>query len=167
MARLNVAVDMVASELATGETKTREVVKDYLAAAKGLGVAGADLQASIYTADAAYEWRDNHQVFTGYRVHRQVTVTVRDLARIGALIQQATASGMTQIDPPALDASGAKATQRQGNVNAADGQSPREMVVVTGSRLRSAAGQSNDDQGFSGGQLHYRATVGISFTIMP
>jgi hypothetical protein len=81
-----------------------------LARVRDLGVADADLRAPDVQIHPEYDYRHG-QKLTGYRVVRRMTARVRDLDRLGALLDAVVAAGanevqgaeMTASDPSAAD----------------------------------------------------------------
>lgn len=103
-AMLNVAVDEVAKDVASAEAVVNAVVGRFLKRARELGAGDRDLQAPGLQVQPEYEWdektRKRHPV--GYRVSREVTVRITELAKLGDYIQGATGAGMNRIQPPRL-----------------------------------------------------------------
>lgn len=67
---------------------------------KALGVAAEDLQTSNYSINPVYDYSagklGDQQILLGYSVSNSVTVTVRDLAALPALLDSAVAAGANQ-----------------------------------------------------------------------
>jgi len=71
-----------------------------IAAVKAQGIAERDIQTSNLSLEPQYAY-DNGQAprLTGYQAADTVTVTVRDLAKVGPLADAATAAGATNVGP--------------------------------------------------------------------
>jgi hypothetical protein len=70
-----------------------------LAALKARGVAAKDIQTSGLNLSAQYVFHDNEpRKLTGYQASNSVTVTVRDLARLGMTVDAVVAAGANQIN---------------------------------------------------------------------
>lgn len=131
--------------------------------------------------------------FVGYHVSRGIEVVVRDLSRIGSFLSKATAAGVNNVSDPVLENSESAALQRQAlSKAAADARARAETLAATlgvklgpirrldsggdapppGPRplyaIRAKAEDSGgeSDIGFSGGQIHYSATVSAEFDLL-
>jgi uncharacterized protein YggE len=108
--------ESLASAQATVAAKTNSVLEllDELSIArKYINTAGATLRPN-------YRWNRNteEQELLGYIVERRIQVEVRDLDKLGALIEQATKAGVNELSPPQLDSSKRKDAQREALANA-------------------------------------------------
>lgn len=86
-----------------------------------------------------YNWqRDtNERELLGYVVERNISVELRNLNRLGELVQQATAAGITNLSPPQLDHSKRRDLYREALANAvADARAnAATLAVATGGKL--------------------------------
>jgi hypothetical protein len=72
-----------------------------VAALKRAGVADRDVQTSALTLQPQYRYADNQPpVLTGYQASNRVTARLRDVARVGAVLDALVAAGANQIDGP-------------------------------------------------------------------
>ena len=69
---------------------------------KALGIAREDIQTSGVNLNAAFQYNNNNTppVFQGYDVTNQVSVTLRDIAKIGATLDALVASGANNLNGP-------------------------------------------------------------------
>lgn len=79
-----------------------KAMADVLKALKDAGIADRDLQTSGFAVNPQYQYPDNNggqaqpPVLTGYQVANTLTITLRDLARLGAVIDQSVTLGVNQ-----------------------------------------------------------------------
>src|SRR5262249_10952277 len=71
-----------------------------IAALKGAGVRGADIQTSSVLLEPRYS--NEGSVVTGYTVPNSVSATLHDLARSGAIVDATVAAGANQVSGPGL-----------------------------------------------------------------
>ena len=74
------------------------VMDAVIKAIKALGVEDKDIQTSTLSLDGVYDYNSNPARLTGYQAVNQVTVTVRDLTKTGAVIDAATGAGATDVN---------------------------------------------------------------------
>ncbi|WP_195908497.1 SIMPL domain-containing protein [Novosphingobium sp. Gsoil 351] len=69
---------------------------------RGLGIAREDIQTSGVNLNAAFQYNNNNTppVFQGYDVTNQVSVTLKDIAKIGATLDALVAAGANNINGP-------------------------------------------------------------------
>ena len=111
-ARIAMAVEARNLQLAAAEAKANEGTRAAVAAFKSLGLKEADINTAGYSVNAEFDWINGKQKFKGYLAVRQIELTVRDLSKIGDVLLSATQSGINNVQPPQLEASQAKATER-------------------------------------------------------
>ena len=73
-----------------------------IARLKALGIAREDIQTSGINLNAAFQYNNNNAppVFQGYDVTNQVSVTLRDIDKIGATLDALVAAGANNINGP-------------------------------------------------------------------
>ena len=70
-----------------------------VAAIKAAGVADKDIQTSMLSLQPVYDYSTNGQgKLTGFQVINVVAVTVRDISKVGDLIDAAVTAGATSVD---------------------------------------------------------------------
>lgn len=65
-----------------------------LAALRGAGIAAKDIETQSYTVQPQYDYKPSPPILTGYQVQNSVQATVRDLTKVGLVIDKATATGV-------------------------------------------------------------------------
>lgn len=99
MATITLGVTAQAPTAAAAMARNREAMSAALNALRAQGLADRDLQTSNLNLNAQYAYEDKAPPrLTGYEASNQVTVTVRDLARLGAVLDAAVASGANRIN---------------------------------------------------------------------
>lgn len=83
-------------QLSTAQEENASRMTAVIRTLSGMGIASADIQTSAYSITPQYDFIDGRQVFRGYRVEHMLSVTIRDTARIGAIIDAAVRSGANQ-----------------------------------------------------------------------
>lgn len=83
-----------------------------LTALKGAGIADRDIQSQSYGVQPQYDYQSSPAVLTGYQVTNTVRVTVRDLTKVGLVIDRATGAGGNQVSSVTFDL--ADRTQAEG-----------------------------------------------------
>lgn len=73
-----------------------------IARLKALGIAREDIQTSGVNLNAAFQYNNNNMppIFQGYDVTNQVSVTLLDIAKIGATLDALVAAGANNINGP-------------------------------------------------------------------
>jgi uncharacterized protein len=130
---------------------------------KRAGVAPADAQTARYDVqiERRMEKSDQPPVIAGYRVTNAVRVKVRDLARLGALLDRATAAGANEVEGLALlkdDTSVESARALAAAVRAARAKA-EEMARAAGLRLGDVLELSEGGRGPRPGPFPMRAAM--------
>lgn len=81
-----------------------EQMAKVVAAIKAAGIADKDVQTSGINLNPTYQYRDNQPpTITGYEAHNTVNVIVRDIGKLGRILDSFAAVGANQINGPAFD----------------------------------------------------------------
>ncbi|MFH1181154.1 MAG: SIMPL domain-containing protein [bacterium] len=67
--------------------------------AKGQGIEAKDLKTTNFSIYPRYEWQDkgSKRILVGYEVNQSLQVKIRDLTKVGAIIEGATKAGANQV----------------------------------------------------------------------
>ena len=103
---------------------------------KALGIAREDIQTSGVNLNAAFQYNNNNTppVFQGYDVTNQVSVTLRDIAKIGPTLDALVAAGANNLNGPYFSRKNDKpqrAQAREAAFKAAD-QQARDYAKMAG-----------------------------------
>jgi uncharacterized protein YggE len=95
--RLGVAISR--PTVAQARTDAATAMTSILAAIRAAGVADRDVRTSMLTVQPRYDYRDDKPpVLAGYDLSNVVEVTVRDLATLGTVMDDALRAGATSLD---------------------------------------------------------------------
>ena len=111
--RLGVAVTR--KTVAEARTKAAEVGTTVLGALTTLGIDRSDIRTASLVVQPEYDYKDGVQQLRGQSVSHQYVVTVRDLEKLGRVVDDGLAAGATTLDGVAFrtaDPAGAVAAAR-------------------------------------------------------
>jgi len=137
--------------LAAAQKEAAEVTARVLAMTEKFGVSRerVDTTGSSVSPDYQYDRDSQEQVLRGYIADRQIRVEVRDLEKLGSLVEGAVASGVNQVSAPQLGSSKHRDAYRSALANAAkDARANAEQLAYSldanlGEVLRIDAGSNN------------------------
>lgn len=93
------AADANAALRANAEEMTKVV-----AAIRAAGIAERDIQTSGINLNPQYRYAENQPpAITGYQASNNVNITVRDIAKLGKILDSLVATGANQINGPSFD----------------------------------------------------------------
>lgn len=194
-ARLSLAAEAVNLDVKAAEAQVNAVVRALVEGARKLGTREEHLSTAGVSVQPEYVWDDKlrNNRLTGYRVRRDMQLTVTDLERMGDFLLMATRAGVTQIAPPALESSRAKELSRQALARAAedardrarllaetlqmrlgsvhslradDGGGAVPVMKVMAMRMDAAAESGNATMGIEAGEITYSARVSAEFDLL-
>lgn len=84
-------------DVAVAQKENTEKMNVLIAGIKALGIADADLQTSQYQIYPNYDYTDGKTTLSGYTVAQSVTVKIRDLSKISAVLAKTGESGANQV----------------------------------------------------------------------
>ena len=117
-----VAVEARNPVLQSAQQQVNTIVERFLALCDDLKIPRQQVQSSSANVQAEYDWDDvkRERRMLGYYVNRQLQVDLRDLDRLGPLMERAVTVGVNQVSPPQLGTTRAEALRREALAKAAD-----------------------------------------------
>lgn len=99
MAFVNLGVVTQALEAEQAQTKNAINMRNILAALGELGIKGEDIETSYFNVYPVYRYdQEKGDQLTGYRVSNTIAVTLRDLTKVGEVIDSAIKAGATNVN---------------------------------------------------------------------
>ncbi|HLO03560.1 MAG TPA: SIMPL domain-containing protein [Symbiobacteriaceae bacterium] len=94
-------ITLGASELADSPTAAfkamSEKINKVVAAMKAKGITEADLKTGYLNLNQEYDWKDGAQTLRGYRATNTLTIKVKDLNQVPAIMEAAVNAGANQV----------------------------------------------------------------------
>jgi uncharacterized protein YggE len=191
-ALLQMGVSIRAKQLGDAQAQAARVTNALLAATDKLDIdrSSVDTTGAIVRPDYRWNRTTEEQELMGYIAERQIKVTVKDLDKLGELIESAVAAGVNQVSPPQLQSLKREQAYREAlKLAALDARANAEVLATTlGAKLGDAivvnAGgiatpqprpemmmaMSNRDSGaaasYNPGDLSFTASVSVSFALV-
>jgi hypothetical protein len=94
VARASIGVEVTAATVADATRHNNDKMNAVVAKIKTLGIADKDIQTTNYNVSIQ---RGRSNEITGYRVSNSVSLTIRDLDKVGAILDQASQAGANNI----------------------------------------------------------------------
>ena len=99
LAELRVGIALTEETVQGARTAGALALQSVLSRLKTLGCRSADIQTSVVSMTPAYDYSNNRPPrLIGYALANSVNVTIRDLERVGDIIDGALTSGATTLD---------------------------------------------------------------------
>jgi uncharacterized protein len=128
-ASFSFGVESTGATARAAQAANAERMAGVVAALKGAGVAGRDLQTTDVSVMA--DWSDGGSRVEGFRAHASVQVRVRRIARAGTVVDTAVAAGATETSGPSLGRADREAQYRAALRNAvADARAKAQALAA-------------------------------------
>lgn len=105
IALITIAVTTQSKDQAEAVSQNAARTTTTLAALRAAGIAVKDIQTQSYTLQPQYDYNVSPAVLTGYQVTNSVQTTVRDLTKVGLVIDKTTSAGASQVNGVSFDLS--------------------------------------------------------------
>ena len=190
MAHISMAVSHTEQTVKAAQQSVAQAVNRFLELADDSGIDRKWISTTGASVRPNYRWdrQKEEQVFTGYTVERQIQVELRELEKLGPLLEDAGRIGINRISPPVLDSTARRETHRKALALAfEDAEASAEVLadaagadlgdalsISTSSArppvqpvMRAAAMEMADDNGarYNPGELTIRAQVSVRFLL--
>jgi uncharacterized protein YggE len=122
MATVTIGVLARKPTLEAARQEANRVQAALLAMTRELQIPNEKVQSTRVSASPEYTWNEpkRKREFVAYVVQRQVVVEVRDLEKLGSLMEKSLTAGANQVNDPVLDSSKRKELERQALALAVD-----------------------------------------------
>jgi uncharacterized protein len=122
MAYVTLGVESRRPTLAEARTEVNLAVERILALTRELKIDPKQVDSTRLQVQPDYRWdeKSSQQVLLGYVVSRQIEVEVRDLDRLGTLLEKSVSAGANQLGEARLDSSRRKELEREALTKAVD-----------------------------------------------
>jgi uncharacterized protein len=118
-----------------------------LAVARGLQIPDAQVRATRINVSPEYTWNEakRQREFAGYLVQRQIVVDLRDIEKLGPLMEKGLSAGANDVQEPVLDSTRRKDLERDALVLAVE--DARRNAEVLARAVGMAVGPARNVQG--------------------
>ncbi len=192
-AMVNLMSEARSGELTVARDEVNRVVRDMQRFVRSLGVEDRHITTTGITIRPEYDWdpQSRERRFLGYYVGRRIDIDLRQLDRLGALIEGAVDRGIGHISEPQLAVADPAELRRQALALAAsDARRNAETLAVTlGSRAgdarriiaseaaaspeprmmmmrAEAASDSGAAETYAAGEIRYSAMIEVEFDLL-
>ena len=131
MARIVLSVSKRDPVAANAKRAVDAAVNGYLEALKRNAIAEADVTASAISVGEDFEWQNNRKVSRGFRGSRNVSVRLRDISRLNALMDAGLSAGMNEIESVNFESSREDALRQEARRKAAAQSRERALELAT------------------------------------
>ena len=97
IANVQIGVVTEARDLMVAQESNARITTQVINGLKQMGIEEKDVQTQDYSIRPEYDYIDGRQVFRGYNVQNILNVTVRNIERVGAIVDAAVANGANQV----------------------------------------------------------------------
>ena len=96
-AEITVGVTVQRDQAGAAASDAANVMDAVVTAIKALGIEDKDIQTTSLALNPVYDYNSSPYRLIGYQATNQVTVTVRDITKTGAVVDAATGAGATDV----------------------------------------------------------------------
>lgn len=133
-ALVSMSINSRARELATAQSGAAKVVAAVLNLTDELDIDRRRVDTTGATVQPDYRWNQNtqEQELRGYIASRQMVVSLRDLEKLGRLVEGAVEAGVNQVSPPQLQSGKRDEAQREAlKAAAANARANAEVLAAS------------------------------------
>ena len=150
MAHISITIEKTDKDLASARADVERRAAQVIGAAKKLGIAERDIDATNISVWPEYQWQNNHQIFMGQHVSRRIQITLRDLPQYADLVSALVKAGVNNVGSTTLDRSDMPQLRQQALAKAVDDAHQRAQVLAAAAGVDLGAVYSiTENSGFS------------------
>ena len=97
LAIIQIGVETIKSTAADSQKENTIKMNAVIDAIKNKGVDKKDIQTTNYNLQALYDYTNSGRVFKGYQTNQNVTVKIRNLDKVGEILEAVNTAGANQI----------------------------------------------------------------------
>lgn len=84
--------------LEVAQVQNAEISTKVINGLKDMGIPNKDISTKNYTIEPQYDYVEGKQIFRGYKVTNTLNVTIRDINRVGEIIDTSVKNGVNVVD---------------------------------------------------------------------
>jgi hypothetical protein len=162
IAYINIGVRTEAKDVSTALSGNTELAEAIAAELKSMGVAEKDIQTTAFNVYPMQQYDERGQISgTTYVVENTVNITVRDLAKLGKLLDATVKAGANNIYGISFDVEDKSAAIEQARELAIQDAREKAEAIATASGVKLGELQSVSVYNSSGVTPYYDAKVGL------
>ncbi len=148
-------------EVPTVQEANTNKVNAIIEAMKQMGISSDDLQTANYNISPKFDYTNGNPVVTGYTVSQSVSVKVRNLSQVGAVLGKAGELGANQVNGVTFTIDDPSQLQREARKEAIDDAQAKaeELADMLGLRVVRITTFSESSNGGAPSPMLYRADV--------
>jgi uncharacterized protein YggE len=137
VAVLGLGVSVKAASVGEANSQAQEAMSDLLDSLEDNGVQEKDIQTSQFSVYPEYDYRNNEQILTGYRVTHMLQVKVRDVDKAGEVIDDAVEAGgdLLQVQSISFTIDDTTAMRSEARAEAVADAQTKELATLAGVSL--------------------------------
>ena len=136
LADLRLGVSVARPTVDSARAVAAETMEAILAAVAEAGLDRRDVRTTLLSVQPRYDYRENRQpVLTGYELANVVEVTVRDLARLGDVVDGTLRAGATSMDSLSFRVADPAPAEREARLRAMAAARARAEVLAEAAGL--------------------------------
>jgi uncharacterized protein YggE len=136
LAELRLGVAVARPTVAAARAEAAALMDAILGAVTAAGVERRDVRTTLLSVQPRYDYRDDQAPkLTGYELANVVEVTVRDLARLGDIVDRTLGAGATSMDGLAFRVADPGPAERQARIAAMQAARARADVLAEAAGL--------------------------------
>lgn len=133
LAKVTLGVQVTNASAAAAQQDAASKMDSVVASLKQAGISDKDIQTVRFDLSPDYQYDNNTrtQVLKGYRVTNLVVATVRDISKVGQILDSAVTSGATMLQGVSFSVSDPAAAGRQGREQAMKDASAKAQQLAS------------------------------------
>ncbi len=97
IAQISLGIQTEKSTVATAQKENTDKMNKIIGELKVMGVEAKDIKTTNYSIYPRYDWLDGRQLLRGYIVSQNVSIKIRDLEKVGTIVDKAGSLGANEV----------------------------------------------------------------------
>lgn len=147
-AAISMGIESQHKDLQQARQRVNEQVAAFLKVVEGLGIEARYVRTAGLNVRPEYRWGEDRRkrYLDGYRVSRELHIDLRDLEKLGALMERAVSAGVNQVQSPQFRLADEAAVRREALARAAHDARANAQALAEAMQVKLGALQQLDAQ---------------------
>ncbi len=97
IAEISLGIETQKPKVVDAQKENTEKMNNIISQLKEMGVEAKDIKTTNYSIYPRYDWTENRQVLRGYTISQSVNIKIRNLEKIGDIVDKAGQLGANQV----------------------------------------------------------------------
>lgn len=134
-ARISLGVVTTYKDLAQAQDENNQKTERVIAAVQSMGIDKNRIQTSNFNIYPQYDYKNGSSTLTGYQVRNEITVVVKDISKVGVILDGAVQAGANSVNFVSFEKSNLDGAENEALVKAISRGRDKAQIIAAAAQM--------------------------------